>query len=484
MNKVQIKNIFSTFGLNCSLADQDHNQKLQVYNPYTGDLVANVKIDSIKSTREKISHLYDGLNNSNSVSIIDRGKLLKKWHQLISANRTSLAQLIVMEQGKPLKDAIAEVDYGASFVEWYSEEGKRLRGEILESPFENREFLVYRKPVGLVVTITPWNFPMAMFVRKAGAAIAAGCNVLTKPAEDTPLTTLALISLAREAGIGVNLLDSIIIDKAGVKKIGSFFCSDRRVSKISFTGSTNVGKTLLEQGAQSLKKFALELGGNAPFIVREDADIKKAVDGLILCKFRNSGQTCVCANRIFVHRAIFDEFRAAFVNRAKKLAVGSGFDSDTQIGPLINKAARTRYLTILKDLINSGGKVWLDGKGSKDQPLLFYPTVVEAASDKVKAFNEEIFGPLAVLYKFEDDMDVISRANSTNYGLASYVYTNDREAIKKYTKLLDFGIVCFNEGSFSNPVAPFGGTKDSGFGREGGSYGLEEFLETKFTSIS
>ena len=484
MNKVQIKNILSIFSLDCFLVDQNHNQKLQIHNPYSGDLVANLKIDSIKSTEEKISRLYDDLNNANTVSIIDRGKLLKKWHQLISANKTSLAQLIVMEQGKPLNDALAEVDYGASFVEWYSEEGKRLKGEILESPFKGREFLVYRKPVGLVVTITPWNFPMAMFVRKAGAAIAAGCNVLTKPAEDTPLTTLALISLARDAGIGVNLLDSVIIDKAGVRKIGSLFCSDRRIAKISFTGSTNVGKTLLEQGAQSLKKFALELGGNAPFIIRQDADIEKAVDGLILCKFRNSGQTCVCANRIFVHKTIFDEFSTAFVDKVKKLAVGSGFDPGTQIGPLINEAARTRYLTILKDLINSDGKVWLDGRSSQDQPLLFPPTVFEATSDTVKAFKEEIFGPLAVLYKFEDDVDVINRANSTNYGLASYVYTKDREAIKKYSKSLDFGIVCFNEGSFSNPVAPFGGTKDSGFGREGGSYGLEEFLETKFTSIS
>ena len=484
MNKVEIKNILSNFSLDCYFADQNHNQKLQVHNPYSGDLVANLKIDSIKSTKEKIDHLYDGLNCSNSVSIIDRGKLLKKWHRLILANKTPLAQLIVMEQGKPLSDAIAEVDYGANFVEWYSEEGKRLRGEILESPLKGREFLVYRKPVGLVVTITPWNFPMAMFARKAGAAIAAGCNVLTKPAEDTPLTTLALISLARKAGIGVELLDSVLVDKAGVNKMGRFFCSERRVAKISFTGSTNVGKTLLEHGAQSLKKFALELGGNAPFIVRKDADIEKAVDGLILCKFRNSGQTCVCANRIFIHKTIFDEFRTAFVDKAEKLVVGSGFDPDTQVGPLINEEASVRYLAILKDSINSDGRVWLNGRNSRDQPLLFSPAVVEAANDNIKAFKEEIFGPLAILYKFEDDADVINRANSTNYGLASYVYTKDREAIKKYTKLLDFGIVCFNEGSFSNPVATFGGTKDSGFGREGGSYGLEEFLETKFTSIS
>ena len=389
---------------------------------------------------------------------------------------------MVLEQGKPLAEAISEVEYGAAFIKWYSEEGKRIKGDLLESPYSDREFLVKRQPVGLVATITPWNFPLAMFARKASAALAAGCTVITKPAEDTPLTTLAMISLAREIGLIREILDAIVVPRSKVSEIGQLLCTNQKISKISFTGSTAVGKQLVLQGAGTLQKFSLELGGNAPFIVREDADIELASEELILSKFRNAGQTCVCANRIFVNAMIFDNFVSIFLSKVKAIKTGCGFEAGVQIGPLINHAAADRYEKIILDLKLSGAK-FLHHKERGNEGLIFEPTVAVSAKTDVRAFNEEIFGPLAVIYKFETDTEAIKQSNATNYGLASYLFTESRQAIKNYTNSLDFGIVCVNAGTFSNSVAPFGGFKESGVGREGGRYGLEEFLETKFVSI-
>ena len=321
-----------------------------------------------------------------------------------------------------------------------------------------------------------------MFARKASAALAAGCSVITKPAEDTPLTTLAMISLAREIGFNREILDAVVVPRSKVSEIGQLLCENQKISKISFTGSTSVGKQLVLQGAGTLQKFSLELGGNAPFIVREDADIELASDELILSKFRNAGQTCVCANRIFVNTAIFDNFVSIFLSKVKAIKTGCGFEADVQIGPLINHAAATRYEELILDLRHNGAK-FLHHKERGNEGLIFEPTVVVSTKTDVKAFSEEIFGPLAVIYKFETDSEAIKQSNATNYGLASYLFTESRQAIKNYTNSLDFGIVCVNAGTFSNSVAPFGGFKESGLGREGGRYGLEEFLETKFVSI-
>ena len=445
-------------------------------------LITTLSSDSVSSAIEKINRMDHYRRKDRDFSIINNGHLLEKWHSKILEKKNDLAELMVLEQGKPLAEAISEVEYGAAFIKWYSEEGKRIKGDLLESPYSDREFLVKRQPVGLVATITPWNFPLAMFARKASAALAAGCSVITKPAEDTPLTTLAMISLAREIGLIPEILDAIIVPRSNVSEIGQLFCTNQKISKISFTGSTAVGKQLVLQGAGRLQKFSLELGGNAPFIVREDADIELASEELILSKFRNAGQTCVSANRIFVNAMIFDNFVSVFLRKVKAIKTGCGFEAGTQIGPLINHAAADRYEKIISDLKLSGAK-FLHHKERGNKGLIFEPTVAVSAKTDVRAFNEEIFGPLAVIYKFETDTEAIKQSNATNYGLASYLFTESRQAIKNYTNSLEFGIVCVNAGTFSNSVAPFGGFKESGVGREGGRYGLEEFLETKFVSI-
>ena len=482
MQKFNTKSILSKFDFYEYESNDSTNDNLDVFNPYDNSLITTLPSDSVFSAIEKINRMDGYRGEERDFSIINNGHLLEKWHSKILEKKNDLAELIVLEQGKPLAEAISEVEYGAAFIKWYSEEGKRIKGDLLESPYSDREFFVKRQPIGLVATITPWNFPLAMFARKASAALAAGCNVITKPAEDTPLTTLAMISLAREIGFVREKLDAIIVPRSKVSEIGQLLCANQKISKISFTGSTAVGKQLVLQGAGTLQKFSLELGGNAPFIVREDADLELASDELILSKFRNAGQTCVCANRIFVNATIFDSFMPIFLSKVKAIKSGCGFEAGVQIGPLINQAAANRYEKLISDLRLSGAK-FLHHKERSNEGLIFEPTVVVSAKTDVRAFDEEIFGPLAVIYKFETDREAIEQSNATNYGLASYLFTESRQAIKNYTNLLDFGIVCVNSGTFSNSVAPFGGFKESGVGREGGRYGLEEFLETKFVSI-
>ena len=482
MQKFNTKSILSKFDFYEYESGNSENDNLEVFNPYDNSLIATLRSDSVASATEKINRMDHYRRKDRDFSIINNGHLLENWHSKILEKKTDLAELMVLEQGKPLAEAISEVEYGAAFIKWYSEEGKRIKGDLLESPYSDREFLVKRQPVGLVATITPWNFPLAMFARKASAALAAGCTVITKPAEDTPLSTLAMISLAREIGLIPEILDAIIVPRSRVSEIGQLLCTNQKISKISFTGSTAVGKQLVLQGAGTLQKFSLELGGNAPFIVREDADIELASEELILSKFRNAGQTCVSANRIFVNDMVFDNFVSVFLRKVKAIKTGSGFEAGAQIGPLINCAAAGRYEKIISDLKLSGAK-FLYHKERDNEGLIFEPTVAVSAKTDIKAFNEEIFGPLAVIYKFETDTEAIKQSNATNYGLASYLFTESRQAIKNYTNSLEFGIVCVNAGTFSNSVAPFGGFKESGVGREGGRYGLEEFLETKFVSI-
>ena len=482
MQKFNTKSILSKFDFYEYESNSSANGNLNVFNPYDNSLIKTLPSDSVSSAIEKINRMDRYRREERDFSIINNGHLLEKWHLKILEKKNDLADLMVLEQGKPLAEAISEVEYGAAFIKWYSEEGKRIKGDLLESPYSDREFFVKRQPIGLVATITPWNFPLAMFARKASAALAAGCSVITKPAEDTPLTTLAMISLAREIGFVREILDAIIVGRSKVSEIGQLLCANQKISKISFTGSTAVGKQLVLQGAGTLQKFSLELGGNAPFIVREDADLDLASDELILSKFRNAGQTCVCANRIFVNATIFDKFVSIFLSKVQTIKTGSGFEAGVQIGPLINHAAANRYEKLISDLNLSGAK-FLYHKERTNGGLIFEPTVVVSTKTDVRAFDEEIFGPLAVIYKFETDAEAIEQSNATNFGLASYLFTESRQAIKNYTNSLDFGIVCVNAGTFSNSVAPFGGFKESGVGREGGRYGLEEFLETKFVSI-
>ena len=482
MQKINTKSILSKFDFYEYESNDSGDDNLDVFNPYDNSLIVTLPSDSVSSAIEKINRMDRYRKEERDFSVIKNGHLLEKWHSKILDEKNNLAELMVLEQGKPLAEAISEVEYGAAFIKWYSEEGKRIKGDLLESPYSDREFFVKRQPIGLVATITPWNFPLAMFARKASAALAAGCNVITKPAEDTPLTTLAMISLAREIGFVREKLDAIIVGRSKVSEIGQLLCANQKISKISFTGSTAVGKQLVLQGAGTLQKFSLELGGNAPFIVREDADLDLASDELILSKFRNAGQTCVCANRIFVNATIFDKFVSIFLSKVQTIKTGSGFEAGVQIGPLINHAAANRYEKLISDLNLSGAK-FLYHKERTNGGLIFEPTVVVSAKTDVRAFDEEIFGPLAVIYKFETDAEAIEQSNATNFGLASYLFTESRQAIKNYTNSLDFGIVCVNAGTFSNSVAPFGGFKESGVGREGGRYGLEEFLETKFVSI-
>ncbi len=482
MQKFNTKNIVSKFDFTEYQASRAGSDNLDVLNPYNNELILSLTSDSLATTAEKIDRMDLYRKNETNLSITDRGYLLEKWYLKIMENKNSLGELIVLEQGKPLSEAISEVEYGGAFIKWYSEEGRRIKGDLLESPYLEREFLVRRQPVGLVATITPWNFPLAMFARKASAALAAGCSVITKPAEDTPLTTLAMLSLAREIGLKKEILDVVIVPRSRVSDIGKLLCTNKKISKISFTGSTTVGKQLVLQGAGNLQKFSLELGGNAPFIIREDCDLNLACDELILSKFRNAGQTCVCANRIFVNSRILNDFLPLFLDKVRTIKTGPGLDADAQMGPLINEEAATRYRALISDLRKSGANFVYQNEKS-ERGLIFAPTVAIASTTDTRAFYEEIFGPLAVIYKFESDEQAIKHSNATNYGLASYLFTDCRHAIKKYTKLLDFGIVCVNAGTFSNSVAPFGGLKESGMGREGGSYGLEEFLETKFISI-
>tara|TARA_E500000178_G_C17039005_1_gene765534 strand:- start:34219 stop:35664 length:1446 start_codon:yes stop_codon:yes gene_type:complete len=456
---------------------------LKVFDPFSDELIAEVlqsQDDEIKST---ILDSHKAFRSWSKETAFVRSEILLNWHNEIKQSTDSLARLMVREQGKPFEEAKAEILYGASFIKWYSEEAKRVNGEILPSPYPERKFLVKKEPVGVVFTITPWNFPFAMFARKASAALAAGCTVITKPAEDTPLTTLAAISLALKAGIKKNILKFIICDRGRVDKICQELCLDDRVKKISFTGSTNVGKRLLSSGASKVKKFSLELGGNAPFIIREDADLSFACEQLILCKFRNAGQTCVSANRIFVHEKIFSAFLKVFLAQTSKLKVGNGSDANVSVGPVINPKALERLKGFIRDLLSNGARILLGSKEIYGENNLVSPIIIECDNDFVKAFNEEIFGPVAVLYKFKSDKEVISRANATEYGLASYLFTKDAKAIEYFCDDLEFGIVCVNSGTFSNPIAPFGGVKASGIGREGGSYGIDEFLETKFCSI-
>lgn len=455
-----------------------HNKKtFPVFNPYDAQLLGYVPACGKEETQQAILAAETAWKFWRDLTAKQRADYLWHWADLIAKNKEDLAVLMTLEQGKPLAEARSEIDYGNAFITWFAAEGRRIYGDIIPSNQRGQHLLVVKQPVGVVAVITPWNFPFAMITRKCAPALAAGCTVVIKPAEDTPFSALALTALAEEAGIPPGVINIVTGEPA---VIGGELTSNKLVRKLSFTGSTAVGKLLMQQCAGTIKKISLELGGNAPFIVFADADIEAAVQGVIAAKFRNTGQTCVCANRIYVQDKIQDDFARKLVAAVKELRVGNGLVDNVQLGPLINTAAVEKVQSHISDAVIKGGKILCGGKKSTAGEYCFEPTVITDMHETMQIAKEETFGPVAPLFKFHDEADVIRMANDTDFGLAAYFYSRDMQRIWRVAEALEYGMVGINVGIISTEVAPFGGCKESGIGREGSKYGIEEYLEIKY----
>ena len=448
----------------------------KVLNPANEEILSKVNDGGVLITKKAIKSSEIAFKSWSKLTAKSRSLYLENLNKLILDNKNELAKLITLECGKPINESIGEVLYGASFIKWFAEEGKRTYGEVIPTTHENKRMIVIKQPVGVVSAITPWNFPLAMITRKIAPALAAGCSVIVMPSYETPLTALYLANLTSKAGFPKGVINFIV--GKDVSSMGKILCNSKIVKKISFTGSTRVGKILSKQSSSTLKKLSLELGGNAPVIVFDDADIDKAVDGTISSKFRNSGQTCVCVNRIFVHKKIHDKFVSKLIEKVKKLKIGNGMQKDTSIGPMINGSAIKKNIDLLNDSISKGGSVLTGGKIIKNN--FFEPTVIVNANMKMHFFKEEIFGPIAPIYKFENDKEVIEMANNTDYGLAAYFFSENISRCWKTAEKLEYGMIGINEGLISTEVAPFGGMKYSGYGREGSKYGILNYLEIKY----
>lgn len=453
---------------------------LPVLNPATGEVLAEVPCMGEVETKAAIDAASNAFLSWRELTGSERSKLLRKWYDLLIANKEHLGHLITLEQGKPLTESFGEVVYGSNFVEFFAEEAKRIYGDIIPAPVSDRRLLVLKQPVGVVGAITPWNFPLAMITRKVAAALAAGCSTVIKPSELTPLTALAAAELAAQAGIPPGVLNVVMGD---APRIGDALMESTKVRKITFTGSTAVGKKLMAAAAGTVKKVSLELGGNAPCIIFDDADIDVAVKGTLNSKFRNSGQTCVSVNRIFVQAGIYDKFATAFASAVKSLEVGHGLLKGVHQGPLINEAAVGKVERHLDDAVSKGAKVLLGGKRHNLGGTFYEPTVVSDATTDMLIFREEVFGPVAPLIRFTTEDEVIRMANDTVFGLAAYFFTQNTARAWRVAEALDFGMVGVNEGLISTEVAPFGGLKQSGLGREGSKYGTEEYLEMKYVCL-
>ena len=457
---------------------------LEVVDPATGEVIGRVPDSGSIDAEEAAKAASEALPSWRATTARYRAQLLKRWHVGILSSAKDLAKIISLEQGKPLAEALAEVAYGASYVEWFAEEAVRAYGDIIPPAAEGRRMMVVKEPLGVVAAITPWNFPLAMLARKVAPALAAGCTVVAKPAEDTPLTALALARLAEQAGLPVGTVNVVTTSRGNAAVAVGAWLADPRVRKITFTGSTAVGKALARGSAETLKKLSLELGGNGPFIVFEDADVSAAVDGLMRAKFRNGGQTCVSPNRVYVHDAVYDEFSRQLAARVAALRVGPAKLEDSEIGPMINSRAVEKIDRHVRDAIARGATVLTGGKPVRDEiaagPNYYAPTVLGEANQQMALASEETFGPVVALFRFDSEEDVVCRANDTSYGLAAYFYTRDVTRIWRVSGRLETGIVGINEGAFASEAAPFGGIKESGYGREGSRYGLEEYLATKY----
>lgn len=454
-------------------------ERILIVNPADGNTIGAVSSLDKDEIKQAIDAAKNALEKWKKLTGKERAKLLHRWYELILDNQEDLAAILTAEQGKPLSESRSEVVYGANFIEWFSEEAKRIYGDVILAPKQNQKIITTRESVGVVAAITPWNFPSAMITRKAAAAMAAGCTVILKPSELTPFSALALAVLAFEAGIPDGVFNVVTGD---AQMIGEEFCSNKIIRKISFTGSTQVGKLLSKQCADDLKRLSLELGGSAPFIVFADADLDKAVLGLMHGKFRNGGQACTCVNRIFVEEKIHDEFLLKFLTEVKKITVGDGFDPLSNMGPMISDAAIQKVERLVADALNQGAKCEVGGHRTilKHLGNKFYtPTILTNVTEAMVIAQEEIFGAVAAIQKFNSEEEVIKMANNTEYGLGSYLYTSDANRIWRVSDALEFGMVAINDCTFATEVAPFGGIKHSGFGREGSYLGVEEFCQVK-----
>ena len=455
--------------------------RFDVRNPATDDVIAKVANVGEADARRAIEAAARALPAWRKKTAKERAIILRKWFDVIMANQEDLARIMTAEQGKPLTETRDEVAYGASFIEWFAEEGKRVYGDVIPTNRLGRRIIVLKEPIGVVTAITPWNFPNAMITRKCAPALAAGCTFVIKPAEDTPLSALALAELAGRAGIPAGVFNVVPSDQP--PKVGAELTQNPLVRKFSFTGSTEIGKLLMRQCASTVKKISLELGGNAPFIVFDDADLDAAVEGAMESKFRNMGQTCVCANRLLVQDKVYDAFADKLKARIAALKVGDGMDEGVAQGPLINMDGVTKVERLLDDAVKKGARVVLGGERHPLGRTFFQPTLVLDAMPAMACAREEIFGPVAVLYRFKTDEDAIRMANDTEYGLAAYFYARDLARVFRVAEGLEYGILGINEGIISTEVAPFGGYKESGIGREGSKYGIEEYLEIKYLAL-
>ena len=456
----------------------ENKKTLNVLNPFNQKKIASVSIASASQITNAIQNSQYAFKKWSRTSVKDRSQVLKNLFRIVKENKKLLSEIITMESGKPLSESMVEVDYGSSFIEWAAEQSLRSNGKIFESPELDKKMFYIKKPVGVVAAITPWNFPLAMVTRKVAAAIAAGCSVILKPSELTPLTALKFGELAIESGIPNGVFNIINGD---AQLIGKLLTESSIVKKITFTGSTKVGKLLMKNSSSTVKNISLELGGNAPFIVFDDANLDEALEGFIAAKFRNAGQTCISANRLFVNEKVFEKFQSMLVNRFKQLRVGNGLD-DVDVGPLISNEALKKIESHIKDAVKKGAKLVFGGKRSKAGELFFEPTLVGNINKQMQIFKKENFGPIIPLIKFKSEKDLIELVNDTEYGLAAYFYTNKTSRIWEIVENLEYGMFGVNSGKISTYLNPFGGLKESGIGREGSLQCLEPFLETKFIS--
>lgn len=455
-------------------------ETIAVYNPASGEKLADVPQMAEKEAEEAIVAAKHALATWQGKSAKERSSLLRNWFDLIIRHKQDLATILTLEQGKPLAESEGEVRYGAAYIEWYAEEAKRIYGDTIPAPSSDKRIIVTKQPIGVCAAITPWNFPNAMIARKAAPALAAGCTFIIRPASQTPLSAFALAELAERAGIPAGVFNVLTGDAASIGKV---LTEDDRVKKFSFTGSTHIGRLLMKQCASTIKKVSLELGGNAPFIVFDDADLDAAVEGAIACKFRNAGQTCVCANRIYVQTGVYEQFISRFKQAVAKLKVGNGLEQGVTVGPLIDQSAVDKMQHHIDDALEKGATLVCGGLIAEQGGLFYQPTILRDAIATMQVATEETFGPLAPIFKFDTEQAVIAAANDTEFGLASYFYSRDIGRIIRVSEALEYGMVGVNSGMLSNEAAPFGGVKQSGLGREGSKYGIEDYLEIKYTLL-
>lgn len=463
--------------INGQWLEADSKETIAVLNPATGETLGSIPKMGSAETSRAIATANSAFALWRKVPAKERAAIMRRWFELVMANQDDLARIMTLEQGKPLAESRGEIAYGAAYLEWYAEEGKRAYGDVIPGPAADRRIVVTKEPVGVCAAITPWNFPSSMITRKVGAALAAGCSIVIKPATQTPYSALALAVLAEEAGVPPGVV-SIVTGSATA--IGAEMCSNDTVRKLSFTGSTEIGRLLMAQCADQVKKVSLELGGNAPFIVFDDADLDAAVEGAMISKFRNMGQTCVCANRIYVQDGVYDAFIEKLVTAVNALRVGNGVDADITQGPLVEASAVAKVQEHIADAISKGGRLLTGGESHELGGLFFKPTVVADVTADMKVAKEETFGPLAPVFRFTTEEEVIAQANDTEFGLAAYFYSRDIGKVWRVAEALEYGMVAINTGLLSNEAAPFGGIKQSGTGREGAKYGLEDYMEIKY----